>query len=517
MLHSSPFVHPTKNSDELASSLNQRANELTQETVQSAPSHGLKEKDSNPEDLLLEDAPIISPNLTETQFREDTPSTGVQPSVTSGEETFDTGDGSGMSETLSNISLSEDTTTPTPGSLVLSTREYIEQNVFSPCRTSLLELLNIIETGDREGCDLGDDLIDNESRRSGDSSTLASEGQPCDASDASGTGGSGSHSTIPVGAPSFPSGSKRPHVPDRDKSGAGEDGNDKPPKTPKRGEGLGAEGKKSPRKPLFPCPCRSEFCLGTNSDISDLIRSLRISHRIMFCIECCELLSFPSDSEDQDAEGFLEQHQISSCTRRCISRSCSQGPVSPHERTSLCPTKVERTLQRKLDVWTTIWKLVNPPPPSPESIEYISGDYRGNQHYDKVVRRTTRKTAAKKTLKEKEAVMKVAVQAAEIETKLKVANEETERCTKAIRDQNVIILGLLDLCIRHNTEVDMGTQEIIWRVCPDVFRKVVQKQTRFSKQVLDSAIAYPEGYPPAPDLEQFLNFGGMPGTAEFNS
>ncbi|RAQ99693.1 hypothetical protein DDE82_007996 [Stemphylium lycopersici] len=116
----------------------------------------------------------------------------------------------------------------------------------------------------------------------------------------------------------------------------------------------------------MPCPfLELDGCQGTNTTISELMRSLANRHRKVICNKCCTLLSVPE--EDKKPLNMLQKHASEPCEPRCIGTSCSTEPagnVPYHRRTGQCPTW--QTLSKEVR-WKFIWTLVSPQlePPVP--------------------------------------------------------------------------------------------------------------------------------------------------------
>lgn len=105
-------------------------------------------------------------------------------------------------------------------------------------------------------------------------------------------------------------------------------------------------------------------CQGTNTTISELMRSLMNRHRIVICKECCTRLPIPD--EEKRPVNVLQKHASDGCERYCIGTSCAndaEHSTSFHRRTERCPSWATLTKEAR---WAFIWILVNPESNLPE-------------------------------------------------------------------------------------------------------------------------------------------------------
>jgi hypothetical protein len=115
----------------------------------------------------------------------------------------------------------------------------------------------------------------------------------------------------------------------------------------------------------MPCPMLElHDCQGTNTTISELLRSLMNRHRILICKECCARI--PIEGEEKRLGNVLQKH-ATGCDRRCIGKCCAASSDSSalhHRRTKSCPSWATLTKEAR---WAFIWTLVNPEmsPPHP--------------------------------------------------------------------------------------------------------------------------------------------------------
>ena len=116
----------------------------------------------------------------------------------------------------------------------------------------------------------------------------------------------------------------------------------------------------------MPCPMLEiHDCQGTNTTISELLRSLMNRHRIIICKECCSRI--PVQDDGRKLANVLQKHGTE-CERRCIGSSCTAGSnddAPHHRRTESCPSWATLTKEAR---WTFIWTLVNlgSSPPDPD-------------------------------------------------------------------------------------------------------------------------------------------------------
>ena len=114
------------------------------------------------------------------------------------------------------------------------------------------------------------------------------------------------------------------------------------------------------------CPMFDQHgCQGTNTTISELMRSLMNRHRIVICKECCTRL--PIQDDEKKPADLLQRHALAGCERRCIGNSCGNAlgdTASHHRRSEKCPSWATLTKETR---WSFIWILVNPQsdPPNP--------------------------------------------------------------------------------------------------------------------------------------------------------
>ncbi|KAG5787670.1 hypothetical protein H9Q69_013268 [Fusarium xylarioides] len=302
--------------------------------------------------------------------------------------------------------------------------------------------------------------------------------------DESGTDNSPKSGTS-TGASSFEIGSKRSHP-----TGAGssqEGDGDEPSrkqshqeKTPSNSEATTSfQGHTQ-----MPCPVQQpQKCQGTNSTISELLRSLEVRHRIVICRDCCTQVNVPQG--ERKPENVRKRHKSETCEPRCIGTTCSGTPndeIPHHRRTENCPTW--QSLPSEIR-WSFIWGLINPgeKPPDPDFYTGVGYEHNTTRRQCKQQPRARGADICDALMRDIEERDKRRVY---LEAELKAANERNvqleEKHKKRTSNLENIIETLLERLEEHNVKVPNSLQKRLQEECPGVFcEPVAQLMTRGSQ------------------------------------
>lgn len=122
------------------------------------------------------------------------------------------------------------------------------------------------------------------------------------------------------------------------------------------------------------CPRRPDGCQGINPTISQLLRCLQNSHRIVICTRCCSLITVDKRERPRDV---LARHVREYCTLRCINPECASAGITeiPHEATDGCPDWGHVSVVTR---WRFIYFLVNGEFPPETDFERGPGHIHNN-------------------------------------------------------------------------------------------------------------------------------------------
>jgi hypothetical protein len=331
-------------------------------------------------------------------------------------------------------------------------------------RALVFELLEILEDKDEE--------MNMDDASSADLSTLqVTESSPLVAN------GSGSDESFNrnsmSGNLSAGVGNKRSYPPN-DNPSDGEDNGGPPRKKPDREQdpfNLDIPTSKGRCKRI---PCTQSDCLGTDEEMSLLLRSLISHHKIIICPGCCTRLAVKAEEKPEEV---WKLHKAEQCERRCIGRICSgvgDDIVVPHRRTTKCLPW--RALDDE-EKWTFIYTLANPgqQPPTPEISEGV-----GLRHSSKRIPRQSNKQpsrargaeiveALSKRIEEKDRRI------VELENGLKAANDRNsqlqQQCDDQHSDQEYLIWTLLERLTDNNMSIPGSIQARLRSHCPGLMSK----------------------------------------------
>ncbi|KAH7400610.1 hypothetical protein DE146DRAFT_631714 [Phaeosphaeria sp. MPI-PUGE-AT-0046c] len=245
------------------------------------------------------------------------------------------------------------------------------------------------------------------------------------------------------------------------------------PPAKKSGDGQHPKTCDMPAEPAFksqmPCPMpESVGCMGTNSTISELLRSLQNRHRIIICTECCTKLDVPE--QERKPESLLKRHASTGCDRICIGRECSgiNQPLAPyHRKTERCSNW--KAIPKEVR-WSFIWGLLNPglEPPTPQFISSVGYEHanvrtpcrdrssrdRGLQLCKSVMEDLDTKNDRLKSLEHELKAAKQDILLKQQKSDDKIANLEN------------IIESLLERLVDKNVEIPLSLQKRLARECP---------------------------------------------------
>jgi hypothetical protein len=221
-------------------------------------------------------------------------------------------------------------------------------------------------------------------------------------------------------------------------------------------------------KSQMPCPMSTSLgCLGTNSTISEMLRSLQNRHRTVVCTDCCCKLEVPL--EERKPENVLKRHMSIGCERRCLSQGChgiEQGTSRCHRRTENCPNW--KAVPKEVR-WSFVWTLLNPGL-EPPSLDFISSI--GYEHSSVLTR--SRDKPREKGMELCRTVMADLDAKNErlqsLEHKLEASNQHNsqiqQRCDEKIANLENIIETLLERLRDKDIDIPSSLQKRLARECP---------------------------------------------------
>lgn len=237
----------------------------------------------------------------------------------------------------------------------------------------------------------------------------------------------------------------------------------------------------APDRPIYsdqmPCPLlEMHQCQGTNTTISELLRSLKVRHRIVICKDCCKLL--PIEDLEKKAGDVLQKHTSEGCEPRCIGISCSDrlaDTASHHRRSERCPSWATLSKEER---WKFIWKLVNPGSDSLEP-NFLPGP--GFEHSQ--IRRPSKRQALARGNEICAQLMRdVEAKERRISTLendlITTKNENVQsqrRCNEKIDNLENIIESLLERLCENNIGLPGSLRKRVQNECPQVTATILAK------------------------------------------
>jgi hypothetical protein len=268
-------------------------------------------------------------------------------------------------------------------------------------------------------------------------------------------------------------GNKRSHPPNDSPSDEENDGGP-PRKKPDRERDLFTLDTPNPKSRCKRIPCTQSDCLGTDEEMSLLLRSLISHHRIVICPGCCTRLAVKTEEKPEEV---WKLHKVEQCERRCIGRMCfgvGDDIVVPHRRTTKCLSW--RALEDE-DKWAFIYTLANPgqKPPIPEISEGV-GFRHSSQRIPRQSNRQpshTRGTEIVETLSQRIEAKDKRIM--ELENDLKTANDRNAQlqhgCDDQCSDYENLIWTLLERLIDNNMGIPGSIQARLRSHCPELMSK----------------------------------------------
>ncbi|KAF5537112.1 hypothetical protein FPHYL_12802 [Fusarium phyllophilum] len=302
--------------------------------------------------------------------------------------------------------------------------------------------------------------------------------------DGSGTGTSPKSGTT-ASSSSFEIGTKRSHP---TRAGSSQEGDgDEPSRKQSRQEKTPSNSEATTSfqgRTQMPCPVQQpQKCQGTNSTISELLRSLEVRHRIIICKDCCTKIQVPED--ERKPENMRKRHKSETCEPRCIGTTCSGTPSDGephHRRTENCPTWQSLPSDTR---WSFIWGLINPGENPPDPCFYTGVGYEHN-----TTRRPCKQQSRARGADICDALMRDIEERNKkqksLEADLNAANERNvqleEKHKKRIGNLENIIETLLERLEENNVKVPNSLRKRLQEECPGVFcEPVAQLTTRRSE------------------------------------
>lgn len=218
-------------------------------------------------------------------------------------------------------------------------------------------------------------------------------------------------------------------------------------------------------------PCTQRDCLGTDEEISLLLRSLMHHHKIVICPDCCTRLTI---KDGEKSEEVWKSHKTEQCERQCISRACSgiaDDAPRPHRRTTNCVSWRALGDEEK---WAFIYTLANPgqTPPTPDISEGA-----GLRHSRERILRQPRKQARGTEIVE---ALAKSIEAKdrrilELESDLTAANARNTQLQQGRDDQRTdqeyIIWTLMERLTDKNISIPASIQDRLSSHCPRLMKK----------------------------------------------
>lgn len=277
------------------------------------------------------------------------------------------------------------------------------------------------------------------------------------------------------------------------------------------------------------CPLlESHECQGTNTTISELLRSLMHRHRIVICKECCERITI--EDEEKKPANVLKKH-ATGCQRRCIGSSCVDSldeSASHHRRTEGCPSWATLAKEAR---WTFIWTLVNPEstPPDPIFLPGPAFEHSQEKRLCKQQARTRRNEICAQLMRDVEAkevriiTLEKDLAAAKndnaqlleryngrtlnLQKDVEIAQDDAmqvkERCDGKILSLESIIEDLLERLNANGSGIPASMRRRLHNECPTVTVGISALRLQTDPQSL-STLAFPSSYGHYPWVDMSL-------------
>ncbi|KAH6878971.1 hypothetical protein BKA58DRAFT_378329 [Alternaria rosae] len=241
------------------------------------------------------------------------------------------------------------------------------------------------------------------------------------------------------------------------------------------------------------CPMlESHDCQGTNTTISELMRSLTNRHRIVICKECCTRLPIPD--EEKRPVTILQKHASHGCERYCIGISCASSAddsTTLHRRTERCPSWATLTKEAR---WTFIWRLVNPEanPPEPNFLPGPAFEHSQMRRPCKQQARARGNEMSAQLMRDKE--RRISTLENDLTT-AKTENMQTQqRCNEKIVNLENIIESLLERLHENGIGLPGSLRKRVQNECPEVMAAILAKESQIVPTLPTSIFTPNHGY-----------------------
>jgi len=247
------------------------------------------------------------------------------------------------------------------------------------------------------------------------------------------------------------------------------------------------------------CPMlESHDCQGTNTTISELMRSLMNRHRIVICKECCTRLPIPD--EEKRPVNILQKHVSDGCERYCIGTSCANGAehsTSFHRRTERCPSWATLTKEAR---WTFIWILVNPEsdPPEPSFPPGPAFEHSQIRRPCKQQARARGNEICAQLMRDIETKERCISALENDLTTSKNENMQTQqRCNEKTANLENIIESLLERLCENGIGLPGSLRKRLQNECPEAMAAILVKESQTVSTLPTSTLTPNHGYYPA--------------------